>query len=169
MVAPEGDRVFPLYEQMTQVGVDLQYTRDAWLWKFEGIARDASSDSFLAAVGGFEYTFYGVRNSAADVGALVEVLYDGRSDDAPPTAFDNDVFVGTRLALNDAADTSLLAGVAVDVKTGELFMSVEAERRFRDDLVGEFKLRAFANARPFEATYSFERDDYVEIRLRWYY
>ncbi len=65
-IAPEGDRLLPVYDQMTQVGVDLQYTRDAWLWKFEAIGRDTRSDSFLAAVGGFEYTFYGVRDSAAD-------------------------------------------------------------------------------------------------------
>ena len=34
IVAEEGDRLIPVYEQMTLVGVDLQYTRDSWLWKF---------------------------------------------------------------------------------------------------------------------------------------
>lgn len=167
--SPRGDRLRPRYGQVTQVGVDLQYTRDAWLWKLEGIARGATGDSFIAAVGGFEYTFYGVRDSAADVGALVEILYDGRGASAPPTVFDNDLFVGSRLALNDAADTSLLAGVAVDANTHEVFFNVEAERRLRSDLVGEFRMRAFANAEPNEASYSFERDDYVEVSLRWYY
>ena len=38
MVAPEADRLLPVYDQMTQYGVDLQYTRDAWLWKLEAIS-----------------------------------------------------------------------------------------------------------------------------------
>ncbi len=168
-IAPEGDRLIPVYDQMTQVGVDLQYTRDAWLWKFEAIGRATRSDSFLAAVGGFEYTFYGVRDSTADIGLLLEVLYDGRDANAPPTAFDNDVFVGTRLALNDANDTSLLAGVAVDTDTQELFFNVEAERRFGDNLSAELRLRTFTSSKPHETLYAFKRDDYIQLRLSWYY
>ena len=167
--APDGERLLPFYEQMTQVGLDLQYTRDAWLWKLEAIGRDTNSDSFLATVAGFEYTFYGVRESAADIGILVEALYDGRDADSPPTVFDNDVFVGTRLALNDAEDTSVLAGVAYDVDTGEIFLNVEAERRFGDSLSAELRLRSFAGAEPADASYSFERDDYLQLRLSWYY
>ena len=94
VIAPEGDRLLPVYDQMTQFGVDVQYTAEAWLWKLEAIARDTRVDSFLAAVGGFEYTFYGVKNSSADVGVLFEYLYDGRNALSPPTGADNDLFVG---------------------------------------------------------------------------
>jgi hypothetical protein len=168
-VAPSGDRLIPVYEQMTQLGLDLQYTRNAWLWKLETIYRDANSDSFVAAVGGFEYTLYGVSDSAADFGFLVEYLYDDRNEHAPPTAFDNDVFVGGRFALNDASDTSVLAGVAVDPDTGELFVNVEAERRIGDSLGVELRLRAFANAEANDSLYSIESDDYLQLRLNWYY
>jgi hypothetical protein len=169
LVAPEGDRLLPVYDQMTQLGMDLQYTRDAWLWKLEAIGRNTQGDSFLAAVGGFEYTFYGVRDSAADIGILLELLYDGRSEDAPPTAFDNDAFIGTRLALNDANDTSVLAGVAIDTDTQEIFLNVEAERRFGDNLSVELQLRAFASSEPAEALNAFDRDDYLQLRLSWYF
>ncbi|MFQ6006786.1 MAG: hypothetical protein ACE5OQ_14940 [Woeseia sp.] len=168
-ISPQGDRLPPIYDQMTQLGVDLQYTHDAWLWKFEAIGRDTRSDSFLAAVGGLEYTFYGVRDSAADVGLLVELLYDGRKESAPPTAFDSDVFAGTRLALNDANDTSVLAGFAIDTDTQELFFNLEAERRFGDELSAELRLRTFANSKPNEALYTIERDDYIQLRLSRYY
>ena len=163
------ESLLPYYEQMTQAGVELQYTGDAWLWKLESIYRDANSDAFFAAVGGFEYTFYGVRDSDADVGLLVEYLYDDRSTDAAPTAFDNDVFVGTRLALNDASDTSVLAGFVVDADSQEMFFNVEAERRFNDNIVAELRIRAFANAEVNELLYAFENDDYVQLRLSWYY
>ncbi|MCG8605681.1 hypothetical protein MJD09_11870, partial [bacterium] len=169
LLAPEGDRLLPVYEQMTQAGIDLQYTRDAWLWKLEAIHRDATSDDFFAAVGGFEYTFYGVRDSAADVGLLVEYLYDGRNEFAPPATFDNDVFVGTRLALNDAQDTSVLAGFAMDLDTREYFVNVEAERRLSDSLSAELRVRAFLNTSRGQSMAFFEQDDYVQLRLNWYF
>lgn len=56
-------RLVPFYHQISQLGLDLQYTRDAWLWKLEAIARDGLDDTFFATVAGFEYTFYGVRDS----------------------------------------------------------------------------------------------------------
>ena len=169
VVAPDGERLLPVYDQMTQFGVDTQYTNEAWLWKLEAIARDTRVDSFFAAVGGFEYTFYGVNDSSADVGVLLEYLYDGRNDISPLTASDNDLFVGTRLALNDSDDTSVLAGVAVDLDTQELFLNIEAERRFGDNLSVELQLRSFLNADPGDALFAIEHDDYLQLRLSWYY
>ena len=169
VIAPEGDRLLPVYDQMTQFGVDVQYTAEAWLWKLEAIARDTRVDSFLAAVGGFEYTFYGVKNSSADVGVLFEYLYDGRNALSPPTGSDNDLFIGTRLAFNDADDSSVLAGVAVDLNTQELFLNIEAERRFGDNLSVELQLRSFMNAEPGDALFTVEQDDYLQLRLSWYY
>ncbi len=169
VVALEGDRLLPIYDQMTQFGVDVQYTNEAWLWKLEAIARDTRVDSFMAAVGGFEYTFYGIKDSSADVGLLVEYLYDGRNHLSPPTAADNDLFVGTRLALNDSENTSVLAGVAVDLDTQELFLNIEAERRFGDNLSAELELRMFTNAEPGGSLFAVQQDDYVQLRLCWYY
>jgi hypothetical protein len=165
----DGRRLIPVYQQMTQVGVDLQYTRDSWLWKLEGIRRETDRDTFNAAVGGLEYTFFGVGGRAADVGVLFEYLYDGRAASAPPTAFDDDLFVGARLALNDSSDTSLLVGAAIDTETHETFFNLEAERRFGDNLTADLRLRAFSNAEPGEALYSFEQDDYLQLRVSWYY
>lgn len=169
VVAESGDRLLPVYEQMTQFGIDVQYTRDAWLWKLEAIARDASSDAFVATVGGFEYSFYGVGGGNTDLGVLVEYLYDGRDRSAPPTLFDNDVFAGVRLAFNDASDTSILAGATMDIETDEWFFNLEAERRFGDDVMVELRLRTFSNSDPEDLLYAIERDDYVQLRLSWYY
>ena len=169
VVADEGDSLIPVYEQMTQAGVDLQYTRDSWLLKLEGIRRETDRDTFNAAVAGLEYTFFGVVNQAADVGVLFEYLYDGRDELAPPTVFDDDVFVGARLALNDSSDTSLLAGAVIDTETHETFFNLEAERRFGDNITVDLRLRAFSNAEPGEALYSFEQDDYLQLRVSWYY
>jgi hypothetical protein len=167
--ADDAPVLLPHYDQIDQFGVDLQYTRDAWLWKLEAIARNGYSETFTAAVGGFEYTLYQVGESAADLGLLLEYQYDGRGELEPFTTADNDVFAGLRLALNDTQDTSLLAGVAYDTRTGETFFNVEAERRIGDSIALELRARAFSGADPRDLTYAVVRDDYVQIQLAKYF
>jgi hypothetical protein len=165
----EGQSLIPVYDQIDQFGVDVQYTTDAWLWKLEAIARDGATHSFAAAVGGFEYTFYQVTDAGADVGVLLEYLYDGRNELEPVTLADNDVFVGTRLAFNDVQDTAVLAGLAYDVKTGETYTSIKAERRFGDDWFGVLRVRAFSGAEQGDTTYWLQNDDYVQVSLSRYF
>ena len=161
----DGQSLLPVYDQIDQVGIDLQYTRDAWLWKLEAIARDGSADTFAAAVGGFEYTLYQVGESSADVGVLLEYQYDGRDEREPVSVADNDVFAGTRLALNDVQDTAVLAGFSYDVESGETFVNIEAERRFGDDWFAELRVRVFSGADANEPTYWLSRDDYVQLSV----
>ena len=105
-------RTIPIYDVIRQAGGDVQYTRGAWLGKLETIVRSGNGDTFAAAVGGVEYTLFQALG-AADIGVLVEYLYDGRDDEAPFTPFDDDVFVGSRLAWNDTRDTALLVGAII--------------------------------------------------------
>ena len=167
--AADGQSLLPVYDQIDQVGVDLQYTREAWLWKLEAIVRDGVSQSFAAAVGGFEYTMYQLGNSSSDVGLLLEYQYDGRDEFEPVTISDNDVFVGTRLALNDIQDTAVLAGFSYDTDTGETFVNIEAERRFGEDWFGELRVRAFSGAEQGESTYWLQKDDYVQVSVSRYF
>ena len=169
VAAPGGESLLPVYDQVAQFGVDLQYTREAWLWKLEAIARDGVTHSFAAAVGGFEYTLYQVAESAADVGLLLEYQYDGRNEFEPVTIADNDVFVATRLAFNDVQDTAVLAGVSYDISTGETFLNIEAERRFGEDWFGELRVRAFGGAAPGDSTHFLKNDDYVQLSISRYF
>ncbi len=86
-------------------------------------------------MGGFEYTFYQVADSAADVGVLLELQYDGRADGEPVTLADNDLFAGIRLALNDTQNTAVLAAVGYDLDTSETYVNIEADRRLGEDYV----------------------------------
>ena len=161
----DASALIPVYDQIDQLGLDLQYTGDAWLWKLEGIIRETPSDSFGAAVGGFEYTVYQVADSSTDVGLLLELQYDGRADSEPLTLADNDLFVGIRLALNDVQDTSLLAGLGYDLDSGETYVNVEAERRFGEFYVLQLRARSFTRAEPGDSSYAIEKDDYLELQL----
>ena len=161
--------LLPHYDLIDQAGLDLQYTRDAWLWKLETFVRNGYADTFAAAVGGFEYTFYQVRDTAADIGVLIEYQYDGRGDTEPLTIADNDLFIGARFALNDTQDTTVLAGLVRDLDTGELVINVEAERRLGDSFVIEFRARLFSGADPQDLTYSLASDDYLQLQLTKYF
>ena len=158
-------RLIPVYAVTDQVGIDVQYTRNAWLWKLEAIGREGQGATFGAAVAGFEHTFYQAGGSPADVGLLVELLYDGRDATAPPTIYDDDVFVGTRLALNDPSDTQVLGGVVVDRDDGSIAAFLETARRFGDRYRLEFEARWFTNVDPSNFLAVFDRDSHVMLRV----
>jgi hypothetical protein len=163
-----NQKFIPNYDLITQFGVDLQYTKDAWLWKFEGIVRNGQGKTFAALVGGFEHTFYQIRRSAADLGLLIEYLYDGRNDDpsvAPPALLQNDLFFGLRLALNDIQDTSVLMGAIVDLDDQSTLFQVEAQRRLGEHWTVEIQGRFFLNVGNDALLLSFRKDNFVNLGL----
>lgn len=167
-VSTDGDIVLvPRYEVIDQLGLDLQYTQGAWLWKLESIARRGQGDPFGAVVAGFEYTFYNLGGHGVDLGLLAEYLYDGRDENAPPTFYDDDWFAGARLGFNDADDTAVLAGALVD--DDGTFAVVEAERRLGEAWKIELEARLFINVTAQDPLLSGVRDDsFVTLRLARY-
>ncbi len=158
----------PRYDLIDQLGVDMQYTRGAWLWKLESILRAGHGERFGALVTGFEYTRFGVGGSSADLGLLLEYLYDGRSVSAPPTAYDDDLFVGIRVSLNDIDDTTLLAGAVLDSSGTVAF--VEAQRRFGSRWKLEIEGRFFAGIEESDPLLGgLRKDGFINLRLARYF
>jgi len=164
-----GENVLaPLYEQIDQTGVDVQATLGSWLLKLEALRRSGQGDAFYAAVGGFEYTFYGVLESAADVGLLVEYHYDQRPK-AEASVFDNDLFAGMRLTLNDAQSSQLLAGCVFDLDVSTRFCNIEASRRLGSNWVLSAEMRTFNNVSATDPLFSYRRDSYLQLELAYYF
>ncbi|MGD9000090.1 MAG: hypothetical protein PVF75_06725 [Granulosicoccaceae bacterium] len=157
----------PVYDVIDQTGLELQLTRDAWLWKFEAISRSGQGERFTALAGGFEYTFYGVLESAVDVGVLTEYLYDDRGETG--TIFENDLFMGTRIALNDVQSTELLAGVIQDLDSSARLFNLEASRRLGDNWKLSVEARWFIDIPPADRLYELRRDDYMQAELAYYF
>ncbi len=164
-----GEWLEPHYDLIHQAGLDGQYTMDQWLWKLETIVREGQGEVFAAAVGGLEYTFFQAFESDADLGLLAEYLYDGRDDSAPFTAADNDVFLGTRLALNDVQDTSILAGGIVDADRRSTALLVEAERRIGDRWKLELESRWFLKPDAGDPLSAFQDDDFILLRASYFF
>ena len=166
---PNGTRRLAAeYRQIDQTGLDAQFTWNSWLFKLEALHRTGMGPGYAALVGGFEYTQVGVAGSGCDLGWLLELHWDQRGKEAA-TVFNHDVFGGLRLALNDAAGTSILAGVVVDVGDGGVFGNVEAERRFGDRWKAELQLRVFAASASRDVLQAVDRDTYLGLALDRYF
>ena len=164
---PARGRFIPFYEVTNQFGLDLQYTKEAWLWKLEALVREGQGSTFGAGVAGFEYTFYQVRGSAADIGLLAEYLHDGRDDNAPQTIFDNDTFIGARLAFNDVQDSQILLGAVIDNGDQSLAAFLEVERRIGQYVTLELEGRFFLDVDPAGDLGFLEHDSFVTLRASW--
>ena len=162
-------RLIPVYDQIDQAGLELQWTVEAWLWKLEAMTRWGHGKRFEAVVAGFEYSFFSLFGTALDLGLVAEYLYDGRSTTAPSTPFENDVFVGGRLAFNDVGSTSILAGAIVDDQTGATLVTIEASRRLGGRWTIELEAVAFFDVPSTALLYGVRRDDYVQLRLSWFF
>lgn len=158
----------PYYPQMQQLGIELQSINEAWLWKFEGITRNNNVKSYNALTAGFEYTFYGVQESAIDVGTIVEYLHDSRGD-AASTPFNNDLFFGARMTFNDIQSTSVLAGMIYDVKNNTNILRVEAERRIGDKLKLSAELYLYGAIDRVDPFKAFEKDNALQIEMAYFF
>ena len=162
-------KLIPNYDLINQFGMDIQYTRDQWLWKLEALYRESDLYEFTAATGGFEYTQFQMFGSNFDIGWVFEWQYDDRPNNAPFTLADNDLFLATRLTFNDSEDTSILAGASIDQNTEEVFFNVEGERRLSDSLTGSIRIRVFSHVDETSSLSSFRSDDYLQLRINWFF
>ncbi|MEM7668243.1 MAG: hypothetical protein AAF317_03715 [Pseudomonadota bacterium] len=170
----DGESLRPVYSRISQGGVDVQYTSDATLWKFESIyragQRDAQgrSDAYAAATGGLEHTLFGVFETEADLGLIVEYAFDDRGDDAL-TAFENDLIIGSRLTFNDQQDTTLLLTSAIDADDGAVALRLEAQRRIGEDFTMEIEGQGFLKQDSGTFAGSFADDSFVRAKLKWFF
>ena len=161
---PAGTVLAPRYDVVRRTSLDLQATRDAVLWKLEALHESGQGDSWIAWVAGFEYTWFGIDESAVDLGLLVEHLFDGRGGHAPGP-LENDVFAGVRLALNDEAGTDVLAGVIADAEGDATTLNLEASRRIGERWKVEIEARAWIDVEGDDPMFPLHRDDYVQLTL----
>ncbi len=131
------------YGLVDRTALELQWLVGSTAFKLEYVTRAGPGGRFSAAVGGFEHTLIGVAESALDLGLVVEALFDDRDAAAPAGSFEHDIALGLRVTPNDPGNTQLLAGVIVDVHSGERLVSIELERRIGHNWRAEAELRAF--------------------------
>ncbi len=158
----------PVYDLIHQSGLDLQAPVENWLFKFEFLRRQGQGSTYMAGVGGFEYTIVGVFESALDLGLLSEYHWDERGETSS-SPFNNDLFLGGRLAFNDSSDSQILAGVLSDLNNDGYFFNIEASRRFGSYWKAEVEFRLLVDTGMTDPFYPFRHDDVLQIELLRYF
>jgi len=160
--------LLPYYQQVERIGLDVQYTIEAWLWKLEALRQFADAGDHTAAVGGLEYTFFNLREGTYDLGLLVEYNYDTR-DDPQTILLQNDLFLASRFAYTDAASSAILAGVFLDMDDDSQIFRIEASRRVFGDATVSLEAQVFSSIAPGNASYAFRQNDFVRLEMAWYF
>ena len=112
----------------------------------------------------FEYTFSNIKETGLDIGVIGEYLYDNR-DEFALSGLDNDLFIGSRFALNDVQSTEFLIGGIFDLEKSSKLFSIEASRRFGDSWKLEIEARLFSNISGKEFLYFMRDDSFLQLRL----
>lgn len=160
--------LIPYYAQIDQLSTDIQATKGAWLYKFEGLWRKELNDRYLQGTGGIEYTLYGLFDTPSDLGIVAEYIWDERGAN-PQNPFANDLFAGLRWTANDIAGTSLLTGAVVDLDTQATFFSAEFEKRLGQNYRLSVEARLFTGQPASDPYYTLKDDDFLQIRLARYF
>ena len=160
----------PYYEQIRQFGLDAQLTSGSWLFKLEAIRRTGARNrigveqDYAASTFGGEYTFYSVSGSAVDLTLLSEWNYDARRQYAT-NIFQNDFFLGARIAFNDVQSTELLASMLRDADSSGQVLTLELNRRISDRWSLGLEAIALRGIQEVDLTYVTRRDSFVELKL----
>ena len=162
----------PFYPQIDQFSADVQLTTGGWLVKLEAIQREHSDPlliDYAAAIGGLEYTLVGLFGSSYDLGLLAEYAWDERGQDGQ-TPFQNDLFLGARVAFNDVNDSQLLLGYSSDLDVSDSrSVFIEAATRLAPALTINIELRYFDSASPIDPLFNFRNESFAQIGLEYFF
>lgn len=164
----QGNTVLiPIYDQIRQLGLDLQGILGDWTWKLEAIRRDTPQGLYSASTAGFEYTFYGIQGSAVDMGTLLEYSHDSRGGQG--SLMNRDLFAGLRFTFNDVQSTDALVGFVVDTSNDAQSFRLEANRRLGESNKLTLEAQTYSSDVVGEPITSFSNDDFVRANLAWYF
>ncbi len=174
-ITEDGELWFaPVYGVVSQVGVDAQYVTDETLYKLEGIYRWNQLDlalnerDYAAMTVGLEHTIGAFMEGGGDMGFILEYNRDGIGKRSI-NVLEDDVVLGLRYTLNDAADTYLLATVAVDRLYGSRLFKAELTRRLGES--SRLRIEAFVPSLrdDEEFIYGYRRDSSITTSLTYYW
>ncbi|MCU7906596.1 MAG: hypothetical protein KZQ76_12285 [Candidatus Thiodiazotropha sp. (ex Epidulcina cf. delphinae)] len=158
----------PVYPLINQSGLEVQVTKGEWLWKLETIHRRGGGQDHSASVFGFEYTRFGVFNTASDLGLIAEYNYDSRGKDST-SGLGNDLFLAVRWQANDVDDIQLLVGSMLGMDSDGDFLILEGSRRVGDSSMLSIDGRIFVHPSKEDAFFSLRKDSFLQIGIEFFF
>lgn len=157
----------PNYARIEQAGFELLWVRGQILVKLESIYRSTGDDDFTGLGIGLEREFPRIGSAKNSLTLYGEYYYDGRESDriSPLTPFQNDVFLGFRLALNDLRSTEYELRFTRDLDYDSTFWDVRAKTRIKQQWFIEASLYKFVHVDADPALRSFTSDSRLAVNV----
>ena len=157
-------KLTPFYHQINQTGLDLQFIGGKWLYKLEALYRTGQGEDFIASVAGLEYTF----SNRKDLTLFTEWAYDTRRKKAT-TPYQNDIVAGFHLRMNDPSNTNFSSGIIHDLDHSSNALKMEGSRRIGSNLKMAIESWIFFNLNDKDMLYGFRDDDFIRLKLSYYF
>ena len=177
-LGPVPTALQPHYEKVRQIGLDGQITTGPWLLKLEAVRHYGAStrsspehpfgeeEDYTAWIVGGEYSIYSVMDTEAEITLLAEWHGDGRGPARATNAFQNDLFLAVRLALNDVESTEFTLSMLEDLEIPGRSFGLEARRWLTDDWSFKLEGTLFQGiTSPRDAFYEVRRDSYLGLNF----
>lgn len=135
------------------------------------ISNQIKDTHYTAYTVGGEYTFGDIAGSGIDVSLIAEYNKDSRNKETNLALLQNDVLLGTRLALNNANSTTGLFGLIRDLDYQSIIASAELETRLSNDISASIEHRSFITQENSKdpVLSQIENDDFTKISVEYFF
>ena len=145
-----------------------------FIYKFEGIKRNGQKNSlykrqnYYSYITGLEYIKTRLFQKMWDLNLFLEYSNDDRGSSSTDI-FQNDLFLGSRISLNDVDGTEITQTLSLDMDGNGNIGSIEISSRLRETLRITADYRFYWSLKKADTLYSFRKDNYIGIRLTNYF
>ena len=167
-------KYFASFERITQLGFFFQKVHGPLIFKFEGIKRNGQKNSkyerenYQSYITGLEYVFTRVFNKVWDLNFFTEYSNDDRGSYSTDI-FQNDLFIGSRINLNDVEGTEITQALTIDLDGNGNTGSIEISTRLKDSLRISGDYNFYWSSNNTDIMYSFRRDNYLGFNITRYF
>jgi len=157
----------PNYARIEQAGFELLWIKGQLLAKLESVYRSTDDENFTGLGIGLEREFPRIGSSKNALTLYGEYYYDGRKSgsSSPITPFQNDIFLGLRLAVNDLNSTEYELRLTRDLDYDSTFWDLRAKTRIKHQWFVEANLYKFSHVDNDPALKSFASDSRLGLSV----
>jgi hypothetical protein len=158
------DREVEFYQNVTQLGLELQYTGDGLLLKLESALKDSKLENYYQGVIGAEFNLSHIQSTAYDINFFVEYIWNSR-ELQPIGILDNDVFIGVQLISNNTSAARIFMGLYLDAETREKIPNISFESRLLSDFSFAFDAIGYSDLN--KSAKPITQDSYVSMKISY--
>jgi len=159
----------PMYDLINQASFEMLWLPGNSIVKLESFYQKNKVDDFFAAGIGFEREIPKLGTGNASLSFYGEAYYDGRDQNLSQALaiFQRDIFLGTRLALNDVSSSEFQFRWTYDLEYESSLIDIRAERRIGKNWFLNAVLYKFLHVESDPALETFQNDDRLRMNLIW--